>query len=237
MSDNISPSSALVIWSSAGRRLQFSRKDLSMPKHIQTFPNYDFFRKQWDKVSGFWFNRVLKEASLQRIQVSDIVALIEKDIAHRWEQRKMEKTLYKKKRRLLSENGPAGRPSTHILITNICSLPSFSSSSDDDKHELVKNILKQVETACKGVVQDVKVLIDDDGSSKIDNYTKKKAAIEEEGNREPVTKEFDDHVAVVCTLESKEKAALVVATLHGARFDGHTVVCCFYESLNPGEGA
>ncbi|CCW65676.1 unnamed protein product [Phytomonas sp. EM1] len=237
MSDNTtSGSGALVVWSSAGRRLQFSRQDLSMPEHIHKLPKCDFFKKQWDKVADFWFNRVLKETALQRMQVSDIVASIEKDIERRWQHRKAEKALYKKKKRLLVRDGPAGRPSTKILITNICSLTSFLSSSEMDKHELVKNILKQVETVCKGIVHDVQILIDDNSSSKLDETAMKRMAVEGEGKREAVEKEFDDHVAIVCTLESKEKAALAIANLHGARFDGRTVVCCFHEPSDTREG-
>ncbi|AAZ12685.1 uncharacterized protein TEOVI_000862700 [Trypanosoma equiperdum] len=162
-------SSALVIWGSTGRRLQFTRQDLRMPESVKERSNHNFFEKQWDAVAGFWMNRVVKETALQHATVDDIVRCIIKDIERRWEQRKREKALYKRRKRLLDPQGtPAfGVPSPHVLLTNFVSLQMYRhlSLSEGPLDELLRAVLGKVEEVAKEKIINYQVLVDDGGDA------------------------------------------------------------------------
>ncbi|RNF04156.1 hypothetical protein TraAM80_05308 [Trypanosoma rangeli] len=163
-----SASSALVIWGSTGKRLQFTRQDLQMPESVKERPNYHFFEKQWDSVAGFWMNRVLKEVALQHLTVENIVKFIVSDIERRWEQRKKEKALYKKIKRLLEYGNmnAAGAPSPHVLITNVVSLDSYRRLlAEGTLQELVAAVLEKVEEVAKEKVAHHTILVDDEGDT------------------------------------------------------------------------
>nr|CCC91691.1 unnamed protein product [Trypanosoma congolense IL3000] len=242
-----SPSSALVIWGSTGPRLQLTRQDLRMPESIKERQNYQFFLKQWDAVAGFWMNRVLKEAALQHATASDIVQCIVKDIERRWEQRRREKTLHKRRKRLLDPQGAPvyGVPSPHILLTNFVSLVTYRKLVADggSLKELIQALLSKVEQLAKEKVLEHQVLVDESGVDEISDgggcasgaVTKKFKAEEgttsAEGREEGTvaTPAFDDHVALVCTLSSKFSAASAVAGLHGSTFDSRAIMCRFYD--------
>ncbi|RNC45140.1 hypothetical protein TcCL_NonESM05097, partial [Trypanosoma cruzi] len=239
-------STALVIWGSTGKRLQFTRQDLQMPESVKERPNHHFFEKQWDSVAGFWMNRVLKEAALQQMTVQDIVQCIVSDIERRWEQRKKEKSLYKKRKRLLDSSNitAAGAPSPHVLITNIVSLEAYRQLvAEDSLQQFVTAVLEKVEEVAKEKVAHHAILVDDDDKSDTESPAKdkvkekqgedgdgtgpgkaKKRARHEEGD----SVSFDDHVAFVCTFSSEAKAARVVSELHGSTFDSRAVLCRFY---------
>ncbi|KEG11925.1 hypothetical protein DQ04_02141030 [Trypanosoma grayi] len=234
--------SALVIWGSTGRRLQFTRQDLQMPDTVKARPNHHFFEKQWDAVAGFWMNRVLKEAALQHMSVSDVVQCIVHDIDKRWEQRKREKALYKRRKRLLDPSGTtaAGVPSQHVLLTNILSLDAYREHvAADTLEELVAAVLAKVEEVAREKVVHHTLLVDDEENTDISKDKENKGNDDSDKGmaEEPAKKRklegsgeatFDDHVALVCTFTSQEKAASVVAELHGSTFDSRAVLCRFY---------
>ncbi|KPA73120.1 hypothetical protein ABB37_10101 [Leptomonas pyrrhocoris] len=232
--------SALVVWGSTGRRLQFSRQDLRMPADLRDSPHFHFYEKQWDAVAGFWFNRVLKESSLQHLTVDRIVELIREDIAKRWEKRRREQSLHKKCTRLLQGNGPAGAPVHTILLTNVVALDSYAASTEDEKKELLRAVVERVEFVSKDTVSSWKVLVDDaaaraEASEEGAPLLKKSRS---EGDNGEMSAEapangapaavFDDRVAVICALSSKAKAALAIAHLHGSKLDGRAVLCRFW---------
>lgn len=234
---------SLVIWGSTGRRLQFSKQDLTMPAHIKALPNAAFYEKQWGAVSGFWFNRVLKETALQHMQVADIVRLIEKDIEKRWQARRAEQAIYKKKKRLLASTAesPVGAPSESILLTNVCSFTEYETDGTaESRRELLAAITGRVEEVTADTVSDVRVLVDaggdgggrqeedDSPAAKQKVRTESTATPEAEAVEKREPSHFDDRVAVVCRLSSKDKAASAIAHLHGSVFDGRTVVCRFW---------
>ncbi|ORC87844.1 uncharacterized protein TM35_000202530 [Trypanosoma theileri] len=238
-----SSSSALVIWGSTGKRLQFTRQELQMPESVKSKSNYHFFEKQWDTVAGFWMNRVLKEASLQHMTVENIVQCIVNDIERRWEQRKKEKTLYKKKKRLLDRQNitAAGMPSPHVLLTNFVSLNTYRELIATDKfQELVLSVIEKVEELAKEKVIRHTILVDDSEGNNNDNHNNNgnNSQVGTEKNEDQNKKRkleegseltFDDHVAIVCTLSSEVRAASVVAELHGSKFDSRVVMCRFYD--------
>ncbi|KAH9599335.1 hypothetical protein LSM04_006348 [Trypanosoma melophagium] len=237
-----SSSSALVIWGSTGKRLQFTRQELQMPESVKSKSNYHFFEKQWDTVVGFWMNRVLKEAALQHMTVDDIVQCIVNDIERRWEQRKKEKTLYKKRKRLLDRDNitAAGMPSPHVLITNFVSLNTYRELVSKDKlQELLLSVIEKVEEVAKEKIIHHAILLDDseennDNHNNDSNTSQGETDKGEEPNKKQKLEEgsqliFDDHVAIVCTLSSEVKAASVVAELHGSKFDSRVVMCRFYD--------
>lgn len=235
---------ALVVWGSTGRRLQFSMQDLKMPESLRSDPHYHFYEKQWDAVASFWFNRVLKESTLQHLEVDRIVELIQQDIAKRWTKRRQEQSLHKKRKRLLQGNGPAGAPSNALLLTNVVPLEIYAASSDEEKKGLVQAVVHRVEAVAKESVTSLDVLVDNaplTPATTAEEPAAKKLKSEDAEGKEPVDREgeaptaakadnavFDDRVAIICTLSSKEKAALTIAHLHGSRFDGRSVLCRFW---------
>ncbi|RNF21429.1 uncharacterized protein Tco025E_03479 [Trypanosoma conorhini] len=250
-----SASSALVIWGSTGKRLQFTRQELQIPESVKGRPNHHFFEKQWDAVAGFWMNRVLKEVPLQHLAVEDIVRFIVSDIEKRWEQRKREKALYKKRKRLLESGNlnAAGAPSPHVLITNVVSLEAYRQLlAEGALQGLVTAVLEKVEEIAKEKVAQHTILVDDEDGSRDargDNagkvQEKEKDAQGDGGGGDGAGEDqarskkrprleqgadvpFDDHVAFVCTFSSEAKAARVVSELHGSKFDSRAVLCRFY---------
>lgn len=239
-------SSALVIWGNTGKRVQFTRQDLQMPESVKGRPNCRFFERQWDALAGFWMNRVLKETALQHMTVSDIVQCIVAEIEKRWEQRRREKALYKKRKRLLDPNNltAAGAPSPHVLITNIVSFEAYKQlCATDALEELVAAVLGKVEEIAKEKVVQYRILVDDaDDDGKADDGSNDKGPdnkdVKGDGDEELKRKKrkleegteacFDDRVAIVCTLSSEVRAASVVAELHGSAFDARGVLCRFY---------
>lgn len=245
MSDGAAPSgsgSSLVIYGSTGRRLQFSKQDLKMPDHVGKLPEAAFYEKQWEAVSGFWFNRVLRESALQQLEVADIIGLIEKDIEKRWQTRRAQSAMYKKKKRLLAAaGGPAGVPSSSILLTNVCALDEYKGGGTvESRPALLAAIAGRVEAVAADVVTAAEVMVDTSGAApgeapakrqrtEGDNPEASKAEEQDEVDRETaVAPPFDDRVAVVCTLSSKDKAAQAIASLHGSVFDGRKVICRFW---------
>lgn len=211
-----------------------------MPAHLKDLAHYHFYEKQWDSVANFWMNRVLKETPLQHLTVEDVIDLIEKDIEKRWKARRSGQSLYKKRKRLLGPDEPAGTPSCCVLLTNVIKLSDYEQSSEEDKKEFLTSIVTYVEAKAKETSSNIRVLLssDDVGNSregsgsdtkksKMENTTnpEEAAATQEKVASDP--SEFDDHVAVVCTFSSKEKAATVIAQVHKSAFNGRIVVCRF----------
>jgi hypothetical protein len=244
ISDMADNANALVVWGSTGRRLQFSMQDLKMPESLRGDPHFHFYSKQWDAVAGYWFNRVLKESPLQHLEVERIVELIQQDIAKRWERRRQEQSLHKKRKRLLKGNTPAGSPSRSVLLTNVVGLDEYTASTAEEKDELMKAVVTRVEGVAKDTVSACNVLVDDTAPPVTEGTGEPaaKRTCTEEGGHDVAANTataadaaetlgqptFDDRVAVVCALSSKEKAALVIAQLHGSRFDGRSVLCRFW---------
>lgn len=238
-----------------------------MPEHVKQLPNAHFYEKQWEAVRGFWFHRVLKEAALQHMTVDDIVKLIADDIGKRWQQRKAEQALYKKRKRLLRGEGPAGVPGPGVLLTNIVAFNAFSDADMEEKKAIVAAVVARIEGVAKETAVSVEVLVDstEAGEGASDESqggeSQRKTARRENSAREPVEGttgsaavpraappplaeepqpkstsdedpgQFDDRVAVVCVLSSAEKAATVIATLHGSKFDGRPVLCRFWTAV------
>lgn len=197
-----------------------------------SLPNHQFYEKQWETVAGFWFNRVLKERPLQHLAVADIVDFIQKDIEKRWQAKRAEQALYKRKKRLLAERGPAGPPSTSIVLTNVCDLATYEVMSDADKSAILKSVVQRTEELSKSKVHQIEVLKDEGPISSSETSTKR-ARVEASPSDEPTPPPFDDRLAFVLTLDSKEKAALSIAQLHGSRFDGRSLVCMFWSWPTP----
>ncbi|KPI83288.1 hypothetical protein ABL78_7685 [Leptomonas seymouri] len=233
-------SNALVVWGSTGCRLQFSLQDLKMPDSLLEDPHFHFYEKQWDAVAGFWFHRVLKDSSLQHLEVDRIVELIRADIAKRWETRRQEQSLHKKRKRLLQGKGRAGTPSNTILLTNMVTLDTFAGLTENEKKELLRAVVERIEDASKDMVSSWDVLVDDaaePAEASLGGEPDIKRSKDEQRNggsssETPIKKvpdpAFDDRVAVICTLSSKEKAALAIAHLHGSQCDGRAVLCRFW---------
>ncbi|XQJ26187.1 hypothetical protein NXY56_002143 [Leishmania guyanensis] len=223
---------ALVIWGSTGRRLQFSMQDLRMPESLRDNPHFHFYERQWGTVASFWFNRILKESSLQHLAVEDIVGLIQEDISKRWKRRRDEQSIYKKRKRLLQGSGSAGAPSSSVLLTNFATLSGYQSAAVAEQRDLVTAVVERVECITKERVQSWRVLVDDASEqqfSKAARVESTAATPEEQANSSAeVTSDFDDRVAVALELSSKEKAATAIAHLHGSRFDGRRVLCQFW---------
>ncbi|KAG8346772.1 hypothetical protein ERJ75_000054200 [Trypanosoma vivax] len=251
MSGAESSFSTLVIWGSTGKRVQFTRQDLRMPEDLKERQNYHFFEKQWDAVAGFWMNRVLKEPVLQYATVSEIIECIVNDIERRWDQRKREKALYKKRKRLLDPRGTAahGVPSPHVLLTNFVSLSEYRRlSAAGELPDLITAVTKKVEEVAKVKVLQHQLLVDEGNDvgnessgvgdaevpekrRRLEDGAEDEATSQKEEAKEQPTSEpsFDDHVALVCTLPNVEKAATAVAELHGSVFDSRAVMCRFYD--------
>ncbi|GET87539.1 hypothetical protein, conserved [Leishmania tarentolae] len=224
---------SLVVWGSTGRRLQFSTQDLKMPERLRDHPHIHFYEKQWESVASFWFNRVLKETALQHLSVEAIVELIYEDISKRWERRRQEQNIYKKRKRLLQGTGTAGKPSECVLVTNLTTLKGYLASTEMDQKGLITEVVKRIEDVAKTKVESWHVLIDDASeeersakSARVEGVTD--ASGEHPDNAADASGDFDDGVAVVLRLSSKEKAATTIAHLHGSRFDGRRVLCRFW---------
>lgn len=223
---------SLVVWGSTGRRLQFSMQDLKMPASLHDNPHFHFYEKQWDAVASFWFNRVLKESALQHLSVEAIVELIREDISKRWERRRQEQSIYKKRKRLLQRSGPAGSPSAWVLLTNVTTLEGYHAATEMEQRDLVTALVGRVEDVAKDKVESWRVLVDDASeqpptkSARVEGTATTSA--ENSGNDGDAAGDFDDRVAVVLKLSSKEKAATTIAHLHGSRFDDRRVLCRFW---------
>lgn len=259
---------ALVVWGSTGRRLNFTKEDLAMPERLRQLPNAHFYEKQWDTVAGFWFNRVLKESALQHMSIDQVVSSIEADIGKRWQKRKADSNLHKRRKRLLQPGGPAGNPSNRVLVTNVVSLEQYLGSDDRSgsggeagpaREELLQALLEHVERIAEEKPAGAQVLVDakdevgggggnsGGSSAKTDAEAapaSKKARTEtgkveegrvtssgttEEGKEraEGGSVAFDDRVAFVVELSSKEKAVTVVMGLHGKMFNERKLMCHF----------
>lgn len=223
---------ALVVWGSTGRRLQFSVQDLKMPEHLRSDPHFHFYEKQWDAVASFWFNRVLKEAPLQHLPVEDIVERIRDDIAKRWERRRTEQNIHKKRKRLLQGGTPAGTPAPAVLLTNVIALDAYEAASPAAQRELAAAVVERVAAVAKDPVTAWHVLVDDAAEEAPPTKAARaeQAKVEETRAGPSSAGPFDDRVAVVCTLSSSEKAATAVAHLHGSTFDGRRVLCRFWQA-------
>lgn len=203
-------------------------QDLEMPERITQKTNAAFFEKQWNAVASFWYNRVLKEKNLQSKTVAEILQLIEEDIDNRWNRRKMESSLHKKRKRLLEGRTNAGKPSTTILVTNICSYSSYMGMSQDEKDELHKAIQGKIESFAVKVA-DPQFVVDTD----FESQNNKQLKVERHSNTElkdDNTNVFDDRVAFICKVDSTEAAANVIARLHGAHLNERTVLCRFWHT-------
>lgn len=219
---------ALVVYGSTGRRILITMQDLEMPDNIKQKKNAAFFAKQWNSVASFWYNRVLKENNLQRKTVADLLQLIEGDIEKRWNKRKMESALHKKKKRILEGNTNAGKPSSSILITNICSYSSYLSMTVGEMEELKTAIREKIESF-DSVVLDSCVIVDD-AAELPDNKKVKTEAHSTPDTNGGDNIAFDDTVAFTCKLDSKEAAANVIARLHGAQLNNRAILCRFWSS-------
>ncbi|KAK7198952.1 hypothetical protein NESM_000862600 [Novymonas esmeraldas] len=226
---------ALVVWGSTGRRLQFSIQDLKMPDDLRTDPHFHFYERQWDSVANFWFTRVLKEAALQHLAVEEIVTRIRDDIAKRWERRRQEQGIHKKRKRLLQGNSPAGAPTASVLVTNVMPLAVYCAATEAEQRDLVTAVVERVEAVAKDTVASWRLLVDDaaeEPPAKTVRGDGATAAAAQPSPREGVdgpTAEanFDDRVALVLTLSSAERAATAIVHLHGSRLDGRQVLCRF----------
>ncbi|EPY30850.1 hypothetical protein STCU_03853 [Strigomonas culicis] len=214
-----------------------------MPEYLKERANYHFYEKQWESVASFWMNRVLKEIPLQHLAVEDVINLIEEDIEKRWKAKRSDQSLYKKRKRLLGSDEPAGHPSRCVLLTNVIKLSDYVQSSEADKKEFLSSIVDYVEAKAKETSTDIRVLLSSDADMDNNEASEKRKRIDTTGSDGVTrargggasdTNEFDDHLAVVCTLSSKEKAATVIAQVHKSVFNGRTVVCRFgFEELQP----
>ncbi|KAG5481781.1 hypothetical protein LSCM4_06856 [Leishmania orientalis] len=229
MSDH---ANSLVVWGSTGRRLQFSMQDLRMPESLKDHPHFHFFEKQWDAVASFWFNRVLKESALQHLPVEKIVDLIREDISKRWERRRKEQSISKKRKRLLQDSGAAGTPSASVLLTNVTTLEDHNAASEGEQRDWVAVLIERVEGVSKDKVQSWRVLVDDEAEQQPAKAPRAECTDSTPGEQpDSVTEaaaDFDDRVAVVLTLSNKEKAATAIAHLHGSKLDSRRVVCRFW---------
>lgn len=225
-----SSTNALVIYGSSGRTVQISLQDLKMPDHVKKRKNSSFFEKQWSTVAAFWYNRVQKEFLLQQKSISDIVQLIENDIERRWEKRKLESTLHKRSRRLLSKES-AGPPTKSILLTNVCSFSEYSDMSEELKKKLTTILQEKVQALASCDVLETKIFIDPTNSISTEPHEKKKKSDTEEiiDSFAPEN-EFDDSIAFVFSVKSKELAAKAIVQLHGERINDRHVLCRFWNS-------
>lgn len=223
-----SSKSALVIYGNTGRAIQITLQDLQMPDHIKEKTNSSFFKKQWNAVAAFWYNRVLKEYSLQQKSIDDIVQLIENDIDKRWAKRKLESTLRKKRARLLS-SGSAGTPSSRILLTNVCALDDYNKMNEEERRELESVLVEKIQSVTSSQVFAAEVLIDTDNliTTEPDEKRKKKEVVDEIVTLS-TEYEFDDRIAFVFSLETKELAARAIVQLHGAQLNQRRVLCRFW---------
>ncbi|KAG5508130.1 hypothetical protein JKF63_05382 [Porcisia hertigi] len=223
---------ALVVWGSTGRRLQFSIQDLKMPESLREAPNFHFYEKQWNTVASFWFNRVLKASALQSLSVEDIVNLIREDIEKRWDRRRQEQNIYKKRKRLLHSGGPAGDPSESVLLTNVTSFADYNAASESEQQNLVAALVERVQDCAKDKVSSWRVLLDDTAEPRLAKAARVEADPttpgEHPSHAPDATPDFDDRVAVILSLSNKEKAATVIAHLHGSKFDNRRVLCRFW---------
>ncbi|KAG5481462.1 hypothetical protein LSCM1_05471 [Leishmania martiniquensis] len=231
MSDQVD---SLVVWGSTGRRLQFSIQDLRMPENLRDQPHFHFYEKQWGAVASFWFNRVLKESSLQHLTVEHIVELIREDISKRWERRRKEQSIHKKRKRLLHDGGPAGTPSAFVLLTNVTTLEDYNAASEMEQRDLVAALVERVEAVSKDKVKSWEVLVDDE-PEQLSAKAVRVEGIRSTSGKQPdsvtdASADFDDRVAVVLNLSSKEKAATAIAHLHGSKFDNRRVLCRFWSN-------
>lgn len=220
---------ALVLYGSAGRRVQITVQDLTMPEHLETKSNAAFIRKQWNSVASFWYNRVLKEKGLQNKSKEDILQIIESDIDKRWKKRKMESTLHKKRRRLLADEGPAGSPSQSILLTNVCDLNEYKKLSDSDKNELLGAIMKKIQSFASSSVTNAEIMIDETPSPQKIKKESDGSSVEAcSTEKASVSTSFDDRVAFTCRFENNVEAANAIIHLHGAVFNGRPLLCRFW---------
>lgn len=239
--EETSSHTALVVWGSTGRRVQFSLLDLKMPEHIKSYPNHRFYEQQWDSVSKFWYTRILKESALQNLTVSDIIQRVEGDIAKRWKRRRSEQATYKKSKRLLTGNHPAGSPSTGVLVTNVVGWSDYDRYEENDKKELMQAIVERVEDVTKSKAVSAHILVDEDdenartrgcSADPIVPHMLPKRGVESSASHGSDDKaelelRFDDRVAVVCVLSSIQLAARAIAHIHRSKFDGRIVICRF----------
>lgn len=222
--------SALVVYGSTGRRVQLSKQDLSLPDSVRGRNNFGFFEKQWEAVAAFWFNRVLKDTSLQHKTREEVVELIVEDIEKRWQKRKADSLLHKKRRRLLAKDGPAGVPSAQLLLTNMCSLSQYESYTEEEREEFLKAILDRVQACANSKVSSFQVLCDSsppESERRIEGGEQSSPAPTEEGGNDS-SETFDDRVAFTCEVESEAAAATAIARLHGAKLNGRPLLCRFW---------
>lgn len=228
---------ALVIWGTTGRRIQFTKQDLQMPARLKDHPHFNFFERQWDAVAGFWFNRVLKETSLQSSSIDEIISAIEKDIDSRWQRRRSGQALHKKRKRLLQPDGPAGDPSTNILISNILPHDRPGDAESDDGTALLELIKKRIEEGSKSTVQRLSFVRNPAVSvpkgfpppgEEVDNPPSKVARADAAATP-PTENELTkaETCSVLAVLSSKESAAAAIALLHGSIFNQHPISCRF----------
>lgn len=223
-----SSSNALVVHGNTGRAVQITIQDLQMPDRLNEKRNASFFAKQWSTVANFWYNRVLKESSLQQKSVSEIVQLIEKDIENRWEKRKLASTLRKKRQRILS-SGSAGTPSNCILLTNVCPLDEYNNMNEEEKKKLKDILLEKIESITSSHVPEGEVVIDFEDSMSSKAHEKRiKTETGESTHNSSLNNEFDDRIAFVFSVQNQELAADAIAQLHGARLNQRRILCRFW---------
>lgn len=213
-------SDALVIYGSTGRRVQITPEDLQMPEHIKQYSNAPFFAKQWPAVSSFWYNRILKETSLQKKTKKDILMLIEEDIKKRWSRKKSSSAIHKRQKRLLSSSGGAGTPSDTVCVSNFCAISEYKTMTEEEKENLRQIIHRKVHTLVPDALEGKIVVVDE-----LTHPPLKKVKTDEvelsQGSLGP-------SALYLCQLKTKELAAKVIAHLHGSEVNNFTVVCRFW---------
>eukprot|EP00796_Vickermania_ingenoplastis_P011246 gene11246-7814_t len=217
-------SAALVIYGNTGRRVQITVRDLQMPEHVQLKKNAAFFAKQWDAVASFWYNRLLKESKLQKETKENLISLIEEDIERRWAKKKRESAINKKKKRIMVSDGPAGTPSSSILLTNVCPLEEFENMQDHEREELLTTLRSKIKTIIASEIIHSEVLIDNPqcpDSQRLKKETESKSPSESSESKE---KAFDDRIAFTFELENASAAATAIAHLHGTQLNQRSLI-------------
>jgi hypothetical protein len=124
---------SLVVFGSTGCHVTFTKSDLKMPPFAQLREGHGeaaahFVQKQWATLCSFWMNRVLKETKLQHLSIDEVIGKILDEALHRYQKKKEEQQLHKKRKRLLENTDPekgAGIPTRNVLIVNVVDLKTY----------------------------------------------------------------------------------------------------------------
>lgn len=122
---------SLVVFGSGGRHVSFTKSDLKLPSTVAEQHGeaaHHFVHKQWATLCTYWMNRVLKDSKLHSLSVDDVIQRILADALSRFQRKKEEQQLHKKRKRLLEnteEDKGAGIPQRNVLIVNFVDLRTY----------------------------------------------------------------------------------------------------------------